>query len=113
MLLAFGATANAQQKSADKATAQQEYAKAKKGFNDAATKDIATLSEFVKLTSDQKVKLQSLFAEKHRMHSENLSNERKAVAKQSIEASFKSALTPDQLSKVEGNTQLMQTLLTI
>jgi len=113
MLLAFGATANAQQKSAEKTAKQAEYAKAKTGFNEAATKDVATLSEFVKLTSEQKVKLQSIFAEKHNLHAQNLSDQRKSIAKQSIEASFKSTLTPDQLSKVEGNTQLMQTLLTI
>ena len=114
IMLAFGMTANAQQKATENAAQQQEVATKRAAINDGALKDIATLSNYIKLTSDQKVKLKTLFTEKHRMHLESgLSAERKSVAAKSIEASFKAALTPDQLSKVEGNAELMKSLLSI
>jgi len=115
LMLAFGATANAQEKAAARTPQQENTATAKPGlaYSEAAIKDIATLSNYIKLTADQKVKLKTIFTERHRTQNESLSAERKAVAAKSIEASFKAILTPDQLSKVQGNTELMKTIVSL
>lgn len=111
VMLAFGLTANAQQKKATAAPAtNQEALNKQASYSDAAVKDIATLSEYVKLTADQKVTLKSLFTEKHSYYGQNLSNERKAVVAENIEMKLKSILEPAQLSKIEGNAQLMNIL---
>lgn|SRR5690242_9722969 len=113
VMLAFGLNANAQQKKATTAPAtatNQANLNKQAAINEAAIKDVTTLSDYVKLTADQKVTLKSLFAEKHLHNSQNLSDERKAVLAESIEVKLKSVLTPEQLSKVEGNAQLMNVL---
>jgi hypothetical protein len=111
VMLAFGLTANAQQKKATAAPAtNQETLNKQASYSDAAVKDIATLSEYVKLTADQKVTLKSLFTEKHSYYGQNLSNERKAVVAENIEMKLKSILEPAQLSKIEGNAQLINIL---
>lgn len=113
VMLAFGLNANAQQKNAAPAkapVANQEAVNKKAAYSDAAIKDIATLSEYVKLTSDQKVKLKSLFEDKHVLYAQNLSNERKAILADNIEMQLKSTLEPAQVAKIEGNTQLMNVL---
>ena len=114
VMLAFGLNANAQQKkataAAPAATANQANLNKQVAIDQAALKDVTTLSDYVKLTADQKVTLKSLFAEKHLHTSQNLSDERKAILAQNIEVKLKSVLTPEQLSKVEGNAQLMNVL---
>jgi hypothetical protein len=113
VMLAFGLNANAQQKkatAAPAATNQQALNTTEAAYSTAADKDIATLSQYVKLTSDQKVTLHSLFTEKHRYFGQNLSNERKAVVAENIEMKLKSTLEPAQLAKIEGNAQLMNIL---
>lgn len=114
VMLAFGLNANAQQKKAATATpqtaAQQANLSKQAVYSDAAVKDIATLSEFVKLTADQKVKLKSLFQQKHQDYAQNLSAERKAVLADYVEAQMKSYLDPAQVAKIEGNAQLLNTL---
>ena len=110
VMLAFGLNANAQQKKAPAATNQQALNTTEAAYSTAADKDIATLSQHVKLTSDQKVTLHSLFTEKHRYFGQNLSNERKAVVAENIEMKLKSTLEPAQLAKIEGNAQLMNIL---
>lgn len=111
VMLAFGLNANAQQKKASATTTNQVKATNEVSYSDAANKDITMLSEYVKLTSDQKVNLKSLFEYKHRMKADNLSAERNAIISQSIESKLKSTLQPDQVAKIEGNTQLMNMLV--
>lgn len=113
VMLAFGLNANAQQKKATAApaTATSQANQSKQAAIDqAAIKDVTTLSDYIKLTADQKVKLKSLFAEKHLHYSQNISDERKAIVADNIEVKLKSVLTPEQLTKVEGNSQLMNVL---
>ncbi|PZR18970.1 MAG: hypothetical protein DI539_15610 [Flavobacterium psychrophilum] len=112
VMLAFGLNANAQQKKAvaTRPAANTEALSKQAAFSDAAFKDVNTLSEFVKLTPDQKVKLKSLFEQKHKDFAQNLSDERKAVLSDYVEAQMKSYLDPSQISKIEGNTQLMNIL---
>lgn len=114
VMLAFGLNANAQQKKTTTAapataTAQANTDKAA-AFSASADKDIATLSEYVKLTNDQKLALKSLFEYKHRSFADNLSDERKAILSDNIAMKLKSTLEPAQVSKIEGNTQLMNIL---
>jgi nitrogen-specific signal transduction histidine kinase len=114
VMLAFGLNANAQQKKAAAATsqtaAQQANLTKQAAYSDAAIKDIETLSQFVKLTADQKVKLKSLFEQKHVDYAQNLSAERKVILADFVETQMKSYLDPAQLTKIEGNTQLMNIL---
>jgi len=111
VMLAFGFSANAQEKKAVAPAAKQVTANKDAAYSEAAIKDVATLSEYVKLTADQKVTLKSLFQEKHQTNGNNkLSAERKAILAESIEAKLKSTLEPAQLAKIQGNTQLMNVL---
>lgn len=114
VMLAFGLNANAQQKktatAAPAKTQQTETVNKQAALHDAAVKDVATLSDYVKLTADQKAKLKAVFQEKHSVYSQNLSDERKATVSQVVEAQLKSTLTPEQMSKIEGNAQLMKVL---
>lgn len=113
VMLAFGLNANAQKRAAavTPAPAQKSELVAKKAaYSEAAIKDVNTLSGYVKLTAEQKVNLKSVFENKHSMLAQNLSAERKAVIAQNVEARLKSTLEPEQLSKIEGNAELMKTL---
>lgn len=112
VMLAFGLNANAQQKKAatTQTATQQANLTKQAAYSDAAIKDVATLSEFVKLTADQKVKLKSLFEQKHVDYAQNLSAERKVILADFVETQMKSYLDPAQLTKIEGNTQLMNIL---
>lgn len=112
VMLAFGLNANAQQKKAvaTKPAANQEALSKKAALSEAAIKDVNTLSEFVKLNADQKVKLKALFEQKHMDLAQDLSSERKAVLADYVEAQMKSYLEPAQVAKVEGNAQLMNIL---
>lgn len=114
VMLAFGLNANAQQKKATAATPATKQTEAnlsrQAAIDQAAIKDVNTLSEFVKLTADQKVSLKGLFADKHLHYAQNLSDERKSVLAENIEVKLKSILEPAQLSKLEGNAQLLNAL---
>lgn len=110
IMLAFGLNANAQQRKAATPATNQVNTSKDAAFSEAAIKDVATLSEYVKLTADQKVNLKSLFEYKHRTKAENLSAERKAIVAETIEARLKASLEPAQVAKIEGNTQLMDIL---
>lgn len=115
VMLAFGLNANAQQKKATvakPAVEQSETAKKQAALHDAAVKDVTTLSGYVKLTQDQKATLKAMFEQKHSMYAQNLSDERNSIIAQNIESQLKSTLTPDQMSKIAGNAQLMKTLTT-
>ena len=113
VMLAFGLNANAQKKATTVAAApaqKSEMVAKRAAFSEAAIKDVNTLAGYIKLTADQKVNLKSVFENKHSMLSQNLSAERKAVIAQNVEARLKSTLEPEQLSKIEGNAELMKTL---
>ncbi|MHA3787605.1 hypothetical protein ACX0HA_05280 [Flavobacterium hauense] len=112
VMLAFGLSANAQdKKAAAKPAVNQEKAVSKEAsFDNAGIKDVEALSQLVKLSADQKVTLKSLFTEKHRMYAQNISEERKTILAKNIEAKLKSVLEPAQLTKLKGNTQLLNSL---
>ena len=115
VMLAFGLNANAQQKKAavtKPAVEQSEASKKQEALHNAAVKDVTTLSGYVKLTQDQKATLKSMFEQKHSMYAQNLSDERKTILAQNIESQLKSTLTPEQMSKIQGNAQLMKSLTT-
>jgi hypothetical protein len=118
IMLAFGVNANAQQKKATTARAPQAVTANKvdtekeAALEKAALKDVKTLSEYVTLTPQQQVTFTSLFKFKHRSYGDNLSQERYDIITKNIEAKINSTLTPDQLSKVQGNAQLMKVLTT-
>ena len=112
IMLAFSFNANAQQKKAAtaNAVAKADTSKAE-AAHEAAIKDVTTLGEFVTLTNEQKQKFKSLFEQKHRtLQVENLSEERKTVLAQVVEAQLKSGLNPDQVAKLEQNAELVKIL---
>ncbi|AWH85184.1 hypothetical protein HYN59_08630 [Flavobacterium album] len=111
IMLAFGATANAQQKKAAAQTATQQPADADAAVNQAAAKDMGLLSETVKLTDDQNKNLKRLFQTKHKMlATPNLTEERKGVIYQNIETKLKSVLDADQIAKLDSNPELLKKL---
>ncbi|RWX03845.1 hypothetical protein [Flavobacterium cerinum] len=114
IMLAFGVNANAQQKKATPSTqvaaTNKANAEQKANFSEAALKDIATLSNYVKLTSQQEVALKSLFEYKHQIYAQNISEERKVILAENIKGKINSILGDDLFAKIEGNTQLMNVL---
>ena len=112
IMLACSFSANAQQKNASPAVAQQQTAaELNTAVEKAVMKDMQALTEFVQLTDLQSSQLKGLFREKHKnLLGQPLSNERKAHLADAIEAKLKSYLTPDQLAKVEDNAKLKNML---
>lgn len=115
IMLAFGVNANAQQKKAASANpaaaTNQVKAEKKANFSEAALKDIATLSDYVKVTPQQEVALKSLFEAKHTMYANDLSEERKTILVKNLESKLSSILGDDSFAKIQSNTQLMNVLL--
>lgn len=109
MLLAFGYTANAQQKKAT--TPVKQVRVDNTALEKAAMDDLTSLSKFIDLSGDQKTALQPLFLLKHREKTNDLSQERKDILAQNIEAKLKGSLTPAQVSKLDNNPELMQKLI--
>lgn len=117
--LAFGFSANAQQKTTKPAAAKAKAtveASADTPALKAAKLDLAELKKVVtfKDSRDADMYLQ-LFERKHRFAVEepNLSADRKASISQSIEAKLKAGLTPDQIQKIEATPGLMAKLTTV
>ncbi|MEL1243357.1 hypothetical protein AAEO56_03715 [Flavobacterium sp. DGU11] len=112
IMLAFGATANAQQKKAAAQTATQQPAGSDAAINQAAAKDMALLSETLKLTDDQNTMFKRLFQKKHQMlATPNLTDERKGVIAKNIETKLKSGLDADQIAKLDSNPELLKKLV--
>lgn len=113
LMLACGYTANAQQKPASATTeaARQSAMEVNAKVEKAAIKDITMLGEFINLTDPQKASFKALFAYKHKeLMSQPLSNERKAVLADAIEAKLNASLTPAQVEQLAGNAQLLEKL---
>lgn len=116
VMLACGLTANAQQKKAAKPVKQevqqtsQASADAKK-IAEAAAKDVAALGKVITFTGTQQQDFMGLFEHKHRYLAQNLSNERKAILSQSIEAKINATLTPDQNAKLAKSPATMKMLI--
>ena len=114
MMLAFGYTANAQQRKA-KAPVQQtntdKAAMLEASIKTDGEKDVKALGEFIELTSDQKSALQGLFEYKHRVLADkNLSQERKDILAEQIKMKIEATVSPDQVEKLDNNPRLMNIL---
>ena len=110
IMLCFGYTANAQQK-ATKATTTQQQGVDKAAIKAAALKDVTALSEFIDLSEAQKENFKGLFEYKHRLLADkNLSQERKDILAESIEAKIRGNVPQDQVAKLDDNPKLMQIL---
>lgn len=112
IMLAFSFNASAQQKKAAVATTQQPQVN-QADVKKYADKDMKMLHELVSLTNDQKKGFQTLFERKHSMllQHPNFSQERKTILAESIETKLKSAMTPDQVAKLENNPKVLEALI--
>lgn len=112
MMVGFGFTANAQQKKAavkaTAATTTNVDAKQQKIQADAKA-DVNALNAAVKLSDADKQSMQGLFEYKYRTH-EGLSQERKDVLSQTIDAKIRATLSADQLAKLDANPKLLKQL---
>ncbi|NDI98394.1 hypothetical protein GWA97_04850 [Flavobacterium sp. LaA7.5] len=109
MMLAFGYTANAQQRKA--AAPVQQASADETAIQQAAGKDVKALAEFIELTADQRSAFQGLFEYKHRtLADKNLSQERKDILADNIEMKIKATVSPDQVGKLDDNPKLMKIL---
>ena len=117
IMLACSLTANAQQKKAAVKPAKQEVQQtaatneASRKIAEAASKDVTALSKVISFTGTQKQDFMGLFEYKHRHLAENLSDERKKVLSQTIEAKINATLTPDQNAKLAKSPQTMKVLV--
>lgn len=110
MMLAFGYTANAQQRKAT-APVQQQANVDEAAIKTAGKKDVKALSEFIELTSDQKSAFQGLFEYKHRVLADkSLSQERKDILAEQIKMKIEATVSPDQVGKLDENPKLMNIL---
>lgn len=108
IMLAFGVNANAQQKA--KTTTKAPSAQTQDDVKAAATKDVEALNKVITFEGTQKNDFQGLFENKHNNLKENLSDERKAILSNSIEAKLKATLTPAQFEKVAATPGLLKKL---
>lgn len=117
IMLACGLTANAQQKKAAAKPAKQEVqqtaatTEASRKIAEAAAKDVTALGKVISFTGTQRQDFMGLFEHKHRNLAENLSDERKKVLLQSIEAKINATLTPDQNAKLAKSPETMKMLI--
>ncbi|WP_294820261.1 hypothetical protein [uncultured Flavobacterium sp.] len=111
IMLAFGVSANAQQKKTAARPATAQSASNEEAIRKAAAKDFELLSSIVALTQQQKPTIMELFETKHRtLSTPNLSDERKALFAQNIESKMKSVLDADQIAKVDSNPEMLKVL---
>lgn len=111
IMLAFSFNANAQQKK-NTATATQQPQVNQADVQKYADKDMKMLDELVSLTNDQKKGFQTLFERKHSMllQHPDFSQERKTILAESVETKLKSAMTPDQVAKLENKPEVLKAL---
>ena len=113
MMLAFGYTANAQQKkaTAPATTKQQQASVDEAAIKEAAVKDVTALGEFIVLTEDQKSAFKGLFEYKHRVLADkSLSQERKDILAEQIDMKIRATVSADQVGKLDENPKLMNKL---
>ncbi|MXN91798.1 hypothetical protein GR160_11230 [Flavobacterium sp. Sd200] len=109
--IGFSFTANAQKKVvAPSATVAQTPTAPTKASEEAATKDVATLSKVVTLTEAEKKTYFGLFEYKHRALSVNPSEEAKKSIYNSIEMKLRAGLSPAQMAKLDANKKTLHTL---
>jgi len=113
-MLAFGLTANAQQKKAATASAAATtVVKADaEAIKKAAVKDVAAMKEVIELNAQDQQSMLGLMEYKHRNLQENpgFSAERKAALSQTIEAKLRATLNADQMEKLSKMPDLMKRL---
>lgn len=110
IMLGFSFSANAQQR-ATKATTTQQQGVDEAAIKKAALKDVTALSEFIQLSEDQQKNFKGLFEYKHRVLADkNLSQERKDILADAIEAKIRGNVPQDQVAKLDDNPKLMEIL---
>ena len=111
VMLAFGFSANAQEKSVRPVQRTALTAEKQESIKQAAIKDADALARVVSFTgTTKKDDYVRLFETKHRMYAQDLSDERKAQVAQSIEMKLKASLTADEIQKIETTPGLMKRL---
>ena len=111
IMLAFGVTANAQQKKTTAAPAKAQQTSTDEAVKKAAARDLELMSTSLALTEEQKTVYKGLFETKQRtLATPNLSDERKSVLAENIERKVRSMLTTDQLAKLDSNPELLNKL---
>lgn len=109
--LSLGFTAAAQNRTTSaSATVAQVPTAPTKATEEAATKDVAALNKVVPLTEAEKKTYFGLFEYKHRALSVNPTEEGKKTLSQSIDAKLRAGLTPAQMTKLDSNKKVLQTL---
>jgi hypothetical protein len=104
-MLAFGLTANAQQKGSTEATSVEQKIK------QAAAKDLALMMEVIELDSEDKQSFMGLFERKHNYLMQNLSEERKTILANETKAKIEATLDADQYAKLTQSPGVMQKLI--
>lgn len=79
--------------------------------NEEAKKDAIEMQTLLKLDATKTADLTRLFEMKYDYLNQNLSDERKVVLKQSIEAKIRASLTDEQMSKLESKSELFKKLI--
>jgi hypothetical protein len=109
LMLGVTFTAHAQQNQQTKpATTTATNPEAK--IQQAAIEDVKALNEAVKLDNTQMQDLKGLFENKHRNLAANLSDERKKLLAQTIEAKLNATLTAEQTAKLNAKPELLKRL---
>lgn len=114
IMLGLSFSASAQQKKAAVKPAKQ-VATSQAGATDlkaAATKDVAALNKVATLNDADKQSLQGLFEYKYGQLNQGvaLSQDRKDIIAQTIEAKLRATLSADQMAKVDNNPTLLKQL---
>ncbi|MFT6748146.1 MAG: hypothetical protein ACI9XR_001988 [Flavobacterium sp.] len=79
---------------------------------DAAKADALELKALVKLNETETYDMTNLFQMKYEMLAiEDISQERKNIMKQTLEAKIRASLTPDQMATLESKPELLKRLI--
>jgi hypothetical protein len=79
---------------------------------DAAKADALELKALVKLNETETYDMTNLFQMKYEMLAiEDISQERKSIMKQTLEAKIRASLTPDQMATLESKPELLKRLI--
>jgi hypothetical protein len=111
MMLAFGYTANAQQKKVATPAKQQQETVDKAAIDKAVMKDMELITTNMELSEDELSYIKALIVHKQQvLATKDLSQERKDILAENIESKLRSGLPKSQVGKLDEDPQLLYKL---
>jgi uncharacterized protein (UPF0264 family) len=115
LMVGFSFTASAQKKTSvakpSKVATTTAANTTDAAIQEAAIKDTKALNDYIKLTNEEMQSFKGLFEYKHQSFASGLTDERKKIISDTVEAKINATLTPEQVTKLSSNKALLTQLL--